>query len=84
MNFTERLKGVAISLAILIACCPLAIVITVFTSSIWSWVERNFGIEAHGHTGPAGWCYLVSYGFIVAICTYVWSRVRNSNKDIDE
>ncbi len=76
MNFTGRLQGVAIALVILIICFPLAIIITIFTSQFWSWLEHNFEIEAYGHSGPAGWCYLVSYGLIVAICTYVWSRVR--------
>jgi hypothetical protein len=77
MNFAERVRGVAIALTILIACFPLAIIVTIFTSPFWSWIEHNFDIEAYGHSGPAEWCYLVSYGFIAATCTYVWSRVRN-------
>jgi preprotein translocase subunit SecY len=79
MNLAERLKGVAIAMAILIICFPLAIIITIFTSSFWLWVELNLQIEAYGHSGPAEWCYLVSYGFIVAIFTYVWSRIRNKS-----
>ena len=77
MNLAERLKGVAIAIALLIICIPLAIIITIFTSSFWLWVEQYFEIEAYGHSGPAEWCYIILYGFIVAIFTYVWSRIKN-------
>lgn len=75
MDLVERLRGVVIALIILIVCFPLAIVVTLFTSPFWSWIELYFEIEAYGHSGPAEWCYLVSSGVIVVICTYVWFKI---------
>jgi ABC-type spermidine/putrescine transport system permease subunit II len=84
MTFSKRLKSAVIALSILILCFPLAIILTVSTSSLWSWLDRNFEIEAYGHSGPAEWCYLVSYSLFVAICIYIWSRLKDKrNQDID-
>ena len=78
VNFRERIKGVGIALALLIGCFPVAVVITLITSPVWSWYEAQFGIEAYGHSGPAEWCYLVSYGLLIAGCAIIWSRVNRS------
>jgi len=65
-----------IALALLVGCFPIAVIMTIFTSPFWAWFERQFGIEAYGHSGPASWCYLVMYGLLVAICTLQWSRIN--------
>ena len=83
MTFSERIRGAAIAIVILILCFPLAILTTIMTSSFWLWFEHTFGIEAYGHSGPAQWCYLVSYGVVVAISTYIWSWIRkHADKEI--
>lgn len=75
MIFRDRVKGVGIALALLIGCFPIAVVMTIIASPLWSWFEGQFRIEAYGHSGPAAWCYLVSYSVLVAICTFIWSRI---------
>ena len=78
MTFRDRLKGVAIAIAILVACFPLAAVLTISMSSLWSGLEARTGIEAYGHSGPAEWCYLVTYGLLVGICTLVWTKANGT------
>jgi len=81
MRFSKRLTGVAIAIIILIICFPITILVTIITSSFWLWLEHTFGIEAYGHSGPAEWCYLVSYMVIVSISAYLWSWKRKYNKN---
>lgn len=76
MNFTSRLKKIAVALIILLACFPVSVIFTLLTSPLWLWFEQTFTIEAYGHSGPAEWCYLVSYGFIAALSTTIWALVR--------
>jgi hypothetical protein len=76
MTFKERLKGVGIALIIVIVCIPMAIIVTLFTTSFWLWIENTFAIESIGHSGPAEWCYLTSYVFLITICTIVWSFTK--------
>lgn len=78
MTFRDRLKGVAIAIAILVACFPLAAVLTIPMSPLWSRLEALTGIEAYGHSGPAEWCYLLIYGLLVGICTLVWAKASRT------
>jgi len=83
MTFRERLKGVAIALFVLLMCLPVAVAGTILTSPFWRWFETQSGIEAYGHSGPAEWCYLVTYGVLVTIATFIWWRT-NQVKSNDE
>ena len=76
MRFQDRLRGVAIAMLILVACFPIAVVLTIVLSPAWSWLELRFGIEAYGHSGPAEWCYLVTYGLLVSGCSLVWTKIN--------
>ncbi len=78
MTLVQRLKGVAIAMTILVACFPLAAVLTILVSPLWSWFEARTGIEAYGHSGPAEWCYLVMYGLLVGICSLIWTRTNRA------
>ena len=44
---------------------PCAFIITFFLMPLWSWIEARFQIESVGHSGPAGWCFLVVYGVLL-------------------
>lgn len=76
MKSLHRLKGVYVALAILLVCIPIALVFALLTASLWLWWEQTFAIEAYGHSGPADWCYLFSYGLIVAVSTLIWALVK--------
>jgi len=54
------------SLAAVVAV-PVAIVLTIASLPLWSWIEATAGIESVGHSGPADWCYGVTLG--VVFCT---------------
>ncbi len=83
MTFRERLKGVAIALAILIGCFPVAVTVTLLIAPFWSWFERRSGMEAYGHSGPSEWCYLVAYCLLVCLCTAFWSRANRRTRAPD-
>ena len=69
MKFSNKLRSFVVLLVIMAASFPLAILLTLLSSSFWSWIENNFGIEAYGHSGPAEWCYLASFVIIAMLIT---------------
>ena len=77
----KRLNGATASLAIVITCLPIAVIITIFTSSFWQWIELHFKVEAYGYSGPAGWCYVVSYSILIVFSTLAWSHLKNKSAD---
>ena len=76
MTVTERLHGAGIALAILILAFPTSAIGTIVSAPLWRWFETQSGIESYGHSGPAEWCYLVTYSAVVVVCIVFWSRVR--------
>gem|GEM_PF-1744928 len=72
-------KIILISL-LLLASVPVALVVTIMTMPFWSWLEKTFMIESIGHSGPAAWCYLASYGLISSLLMaihYLLSRRKS-------
>ena len=53
-------------LAVLIICMPIAFIGTILLSPLWSWIEKTYGIESIGHSGPSDWCFYVVYGLLSA------------------
>ena len=80
MIWGERLKGLGIAFALLFICVPLAIVITIFTSPLWRWIEASFNIESFGHSGPAEWCYLLVYLCLIIIGTIFWTFLKKNKQ----
>jgi len=56
-----------LTLAVFIACLPIAILVTILLSPLWSWIEATYGIESIGHSGPSDWCFYLVYGLLDAI-----------------
>jgi hypothetical protein len=48
-------------LAILFGSALLSIVGTLLMLPFWRWLETAYAVEAVGHSGPAQWCYLVTF-----------------------
>ena len=63
----KYLRLALITLAILIACLPIAFIVTFLLSPLWSWIEATYGIESIGHSGPSDWCFYVVYGVLIAL-----------------
>ncbi len=82
MTFTERLKGAAIAIVILLFLVPLTVVIALFSIPMLDWFEGRFGIESIGHSGPAEWVYLTIYGILVVLAGMVWYLVRTKKRNI--
>lgn len=61
---------------------PLSFIATISLMPLWSWVERAFGIESVGHSGPATWCFVTAYAFLMTvIISLVAVRSRRSRRD---
>ena len=68
--------GIAIVLA------PVSFALTIALLPLWAWVERAFGIESIGHSGPAEWCYAAGYGVTLALAFLViQSRRRRRSRE---
>ncbi len=76
MNMADRLRGVGIALAICLISIPIAIVTTIALLPFWSWIESMLEIESIGHSGPAEWCYIVSYSIILISVSLIWRAIR--------
>ncbi|HEU4719829.1 MAG TPA: hypothetical protein VFS59_00590 [Gemmatimonadaceae bacterium] len=46
---------------------PVTFVLTMMLVPLWSAMERRWGIESVGHSGPALWCYGAVLACVVAI-----------------
>lgn len=60
------MKILGLILAISVLCVPLAIAATVLCAPFWEWFEAATSVQAYGHHGPIEWCYLVTYGVLLA------------------
>ena len=63
-------------LAVLVVCMPVAFIGTFLLSPLWSWMEKTYGIESIGHSGPSDWCFYVVYGVLVALAWSVFALIR--------
>ncbi len=46
---------------------PSVMIVTYMLSPLWWWIERAQGIEAMGHSGPAGWCFRLILGLYIVV-----------------
>ena len=68
---------ILIGAGLILACLPLAVILTVVLSPLWSWIEATFAIESVGHSGPAEWCYALTYLVLVtALAATLFHRRR--------
>jgi len=80
LNMANRLRGVGVAFTICLISAPIAILVTIAFLPFWSWIETVFGIESIGHSGPAEWCYLVSYVMILTCASLIWWAIRNRSE----
>ncbi len=56
---------------------PAAIFGTFLLTPFWRMVEAEYGNESLGHSGPATWCFVAVYLFMVAVNALIlWRRWR--------
>lgn len=66
--------------AIILISVPLSIFITLLLFSFWSWLESSTGIESLGHSGPAEWCFVVTFLILVSIITTIFLKYTQHKK----
>jgi hypothetical protein len=59
---------------------PAAVALTWLLTPFWGWVETRFAIEARGHSGPAEWCYVAVYIFLVMGAGVIWQMTRRKSR----
>ena len=57
-------RGIVLLAGIVVLSIPLTIVVTIMLLPLWAAIERRWGIESIGHSGPADWCFWA----VFAIC----------------
>lgn len=51
---------------------PVSFYLTMVLMPLWSEIERRWGIESVGHSGPATWCFLTVFACVVTISVTVY------------
>lgn len=59
-----------------IGSAPAAVLLTWLLLPLWDQLEASTGIEARGHSGPSGWCYVAVYGLLVVTILFLLFRSR--------
>jgi len=67
------LRNLVLLVAVLLTSVPLSVVLTLFLLPFWRWLEATYGIESIGHSGPAEWCYVVT--FLACLVTLGWGGI---------
>jgi hypothetical protein len=55
---------------------PVSVFVTLFLLPLWRWMEARLEVEAVGHSGPAGWCFIVSYVLVAVAGGLTWFHRR--------
>ena len=54
-------------IGILVIDLMVAFVLTMMLLPLWSAIERRWGIESIGHSGPATWCFVLVFVCVAAL-----------------
>jgi hypothetical protein len=69
---TRVARRAAVLILNAVAAMPASVIATLASIPFWSFVERRFGIESVGHSGPADWCFEVVYVVWMALTGIAW------------
>jgi hypothetical protein len=58
---------------------PLALILTFLLFPFWNWFETITGIESMGHSGPANWCFVATFGVVLTLGSGAWFKTRRKN-----
>jgi hypothetical protein len=54
---TRLLRGLAVWVPIVVLGLPATFFLTIALLPLWGAIERRYGIESVGHSGPTDWCF---------------------------
>ena len=69
-------RAVLLLVGIVVLSMPVAFVVTIMLMPLWSAIERRWGIESVGHSGPADWCFWLVFATCIMTFTIVARRWR--------
>ena len=70
----------AMLLLMVFIAVPIAVIGTFLLMPLWRWIERVWALEAIGHSGPATWCFVATYGVALATMLLVRRHVRRGSR----
>ena len=56
---------------------PLTFFVTIALLPLWSAIERRYGIESVGHSGPADWCFWLVFALYLGAAWVVARLLRD-------
>jgi hypothetical protein len=56
----------------LLLAVPVSVFLTLLLLPLWRWIEANGHVEAMGHSGPAGWCFVATYAVVTLAGGLAW------------
>jgi len=79
----SRFRYIVLLVVLLVTCAPSSVLLTLSLLPLWRWLEAAYGIESIGHSGPAEWCYVVTFLVCLVIST-CWAGIRLVRRRSDE
>jgi hypothetical protein len=64
---SRRWQRAATVIGIVALSLPVTFVLTMMLMPLWSAIERRWGIESVGHSGPAVWCFWVVFACVTTL-----------------
>ena len=68
------------TVAIVLIGVPITFAATIALLPLWSMIERRYGIESVGHSGPSDWCFWVVFGVYLSLAAIVSIGLRRSER----
>jgi len=68
---TRIRRGLAMIGVIALLGVPVTFFATIALLPLWSEIERRYGIESVGHSGPADWCFWVVFVIYLGVALAV-------------
>ncbi len=68
---TRIWRGLAMIAVIVLLGVPVTFFATIALLPLWSEIERRYGIESVGHSGPADWCFWVVFVIYLGVALAV-------------
>jgi len=80
---TRLLIGLAKVVAIVVLGVPVTLYLTIALLPLWGAIERRYGIESVGHSGPADWCFWVVFALYLGGALAVVRLARASSSSAE-
>ena len=76
MEMIRIWRGLAVIGLIVLLGVPVTFFATIALLPLWSAVERRYGIESVGHSGPADWCFWTVFAIYLAVALMIGRPFR--------